>query len=390
MSVFSKWKRLRDEVRAAPSKAKQLDDEITEALYRYRIHLTKLQTKPHLLDKQIWETYDSIVEDLSHLKTLSDGRLLRRPSTLSELVEQWHTLFSRQQELLEFIETTMERSNFYNKMETAKQEKSREQAQRAQVEAKLSEARRGLIQAIHYLLLRERSGESVTAKSVVLDLDQAIEQWEEQLQEALSWDSEEVSTEEQIRLLEELRKRIVDAPAWAENLRAAEESLDELLQLEEQLRRMTNRGQLADADIDEFVDLLRLDAAESWVRADWDELESIIDRIQGYVQREYSPLQSELYVWRKRRGKPLNTNGSSRSARPGPVGSRQDRAEEAEPTSESATVEPDDTELDTLGKAIRTRPSPAPYARTMVDPDADESIRRAFENSESVNSNNLD
>lgn len=383
MFLITEWKRLRSEIRAAPSRAKQLDDEITEALYHYRIHLTELQTKPHLLDRQIWETYDSIIQDLNQLKDDSEGRLLRRPSTLSELMERWHQLFTRQRELLELIEQTMERSDFYNKMETAKDRKSREQARQVEAEAKVSEARRGLIQAIHYVLLRERSGESVTAGSVVLDLDQAINQWQEGLRQALSWDEGELSRDEQIQYLEELRSRIVDAPAWAENLKAAEQDLDELLKLEEQQRRMSGHRQLAEGDIDEMVDLLRLHAAESWVSADWDELEETIDRIQGYVQREYGPLQSQLYVQRKRIGKKLPQERSTRVAQANGQRSRSNGGDQTDLDADRAAAEvSDETELESLARAIHTRPKDAPYARTMIDPDADESIQRAFSRAE--------
>ena len=390
MSLITDWKRLRNEIRAAPSKAKQLDVEITEALYHYRIHLTELQNKPHLLDRQIWETYDSIIEDLEELKDDSEGRLLRRSSTLSGLMERWHKLFARQRELLELIEQTMERSDFYNKMETAKDRKSREQARQAEIEAKVSKARRGLIQAIHYVLLRERSGESVTAGSMVLDLDQAIDKWAEGLREALSWD-EEVTADEQIEYLEDLRNRIVDAPTWAENLKEAEQNLDELLRLEEQQRRMSGHKQLAEADIDEMVDLLRLDATESWVRADWDELESIIDRIQGYIQREYGPLQSQLYVQRKRRGKTLPQERSLPNRRANGRRSRSNSDDQSGTEADrTAAEESGETELGSLARAIHTRPKAAPYARTMIDPDADESIQRAFSRSEPATNDDTD
>lgn len=386
MHLIKEWQRLRNDIRAAPSKAKQLDEEITEALYHYRIHLTELQTKPHLLDREIWETYDSILDDLRELKERSAGRLLHKPSTLADLMDQWQNLFARQQELLSLIEQTMERSDFYNKMETAKQRKHRERAQRAEAEAKASQARRSIIQAIHYLLLRERSGESVTADSMVLDLDQAIDEWEAELQQALMLRDEAVATEERIRFLDQLRQRIVDAPAWAENLKQVEEDLDELLRLEEQLRRLTGHGQLNEADIDEMVDLLRLHAAESWVRADWDALDSIIDRIKGYVQRELGPLQSELYVYRKRTGRPFGQQPATATAKdnsPARNGTEQPNGAQT-PTGE----EHDESDLGSLAEAIRTRPSAAPYARTMVDPDADESIRRAFERPEPANSEN--
>ncbi len=377
MFLITEWKRKRDAIRGAPARAKKLDDEITEALYHYRIHLTELQIKPHLLDREIWESYDSILEVLGELKSRSEGRLLHRPSTLADLMVQWEKLFARQKQLLSTIDLTMERSEFYNKMETAKHRKHREQAQKAEAEAELSESRRSLIQAIHYVLLRERSGEPVTADSVVLDLDQAIDRWQEQLHEAISRVASEGPIKDKMRTLDQLRQRILEAPAWADKLKSVEEDLDELLELEDQLRRMTNRGQLSDADIDEMVNLLRIDAAESWAQADWEALESVIERIQTYVQRQYGHLQSELYVLRKRNG-PARVNGRntplSQLAHSDASG-----ADQSEASQEPTQSQPDKSQFSLLARAVRTRTTAAPYARTLVDPDADESVRRVFE-----------
>jgi hypothetical protein len=380
-SGVSNWQHLRSEIWEAPDRAKELDGEITEALYRYRFHLTELRAKPHKLDRRVWTTYDAILADIKELRARSDGRLLHKPSTLISLRDEWQAVFARQRALVRQIEQTIARSSFYNKMETAKESKSRERAQLAKARAKLFDARRGVIQAVHYVLLRERSGESITSDSIVLDLDEAIESWEEQLREILAYQMQgEISDAEEIYLLESLRQQIVEAPHWAEKLKKVESDFDELLVLEDQLRRIAGSGQLADGDIGEMVNLLQQDARSYWAEARWDELKQVLDQIIAYVQRELPPLHSQLYVLRKRTGNsPLTWAGSAamnkpaQSERSGSNGSKRAHAGgQGEETHEDPTP-------DSILRELSARSASQMHQKVYIDPDADESIRLVYQ-----------
>lgn len=365
----AEWKQLRREIRQAPQLAHQLDNELTDALYRYRMHLTKLSNKPHRLDRQIWDGYDETLTKLKPLLRRSRGRLLRTSASLRQLREEWAKLHQQQRDLLALIDQTMERSEFYNKMEEAKDRKSRQRAQRAEVEGELSAARRGLIRAIHYALLRERAGESLTAGSLVLDIDAAIDHWQRELEAVLEVKtSSTTSHEEKLAQIESLRRRIIDAPGWAENIRHVEEQFDHLLQLEDQLYRITGRGQLSQLEVDDMLQLLRVEAAQYWAESDWDALEDIIDRVQTFVQRETGPLQSQLYVHRKKSG---NWQGTSPTA--------QDDSSEAKESTDSSDPDQSGLHDGSLARALREQAPGTRFSRVNVDPDADDSVRRVFE-----------
>lgn len=381
MRLITEWKELRRKIQEAPARARALDQELTEALYHYRTHLTKLKTKPHVLDRKIWKTYDSIVEEMRHLNQRSKGRLLKRPSHLSGLARDWSELFDRQRGLLEMIDETIDRSNFYNKMETAKLEKGRRSRERDEQEASLSEARRGLIRAFHYLLLRQRSGESITSDSIVLDLNQAIDTWEDDVARLHGLQSrQDVSVGQMVEALEELRQRIVNAPLWAENVKLVEGNLDELLTLDNQLRGITGVGQLASADVHDAADLLRINANQYWVTGQWDQLDAVIEKVQGYIQREIAPLQSQLYVRRKRKGRwgpKADASGIDAGERRSryPSGHRSDHIQEGQ----SETGGAEGAAKGSLERVLDARPSASETGRVFIDPDADESVRRAFE-----------
>lgn len=369
--TWSTWNELRAEIRQSARKAKELDAEVTEALYRYRFHLTELQAKPHKLDEKIWKTYDSIVADIRQLEQRSEGRLLRKPSSLASLYQEWNSLFDRQQGLVHQINQTIERSDFYNKMETAKEDKSRRERLLARAQAVLSNARRSLIQGVHYVLLRERSGETITAGSIVLDLDRAIAVWEEQLREILHSQMErQLTDEEEIYLLASLRQQIVEAPGWAERVRTVERKLDELLVLEDQLRRISGTGELSDGDIGEVVNLLQSEVNEYWVDGRWEELEEVIGRIEAYVQRELPAVHSQLYVFRKRSGDSALTWGGLAAA--GAAESVREGSADQGSSSLDGSI------LKTLAERL-----PEQMGRKVhIDPDADESVRLVYREQE--------
>lgn len=369
--TWSNWNELRDEIRTASDRAKELDAEVTKALYNYRFHLTELQTKPSKLDQKIWETYDAIVTDIRELEELSEGRLLRKPSSLTSLHQRWSDVFDRQQALVHQIHQTIERSNFYNKMETAKETKSRRERVLAKARAELSKARRSLIQAVHYVLLRERSEESITSGSIVLNLSVAIANWEEQLREILHFQMEHrLSDEEEIYLLESLRQQIVEAPGWAERVKSIERKLDELLVLEDQLRRIAGGGQLSDGDIGEVVNLLQSEVSKYWADGRWEELEEVLGRIESYVQRELPSVHSQLYVFRKRSGNSALTWGGVAAA--GTVKQTDGGSDKQRSSS------PDSSVLKTLAERLPEQMGRKVY----IDPDADESIRLVYQEQE--------
>lgn len=380
MGFVSEWKRLRQEIRLAPDRAKELDEEISEALYRYRIHLTRLTIKPHKLDRQLWDTYDSILGDIRRVRPKSRERLLQPTANLESLHQEWLAIFQRQNEFLNLIDETIERSEFYNKMERAKDDHGREREQHEKLQLQLSGARRSLIQALHYALLREKSGEGIASGSIILDLGLSIDAWEEGISNILNLQSKDnVPLEDEIGALEHLRQRIIEAPHWAEEVKDLEEKFDVLLSLEDQLRNLSGSGNLSDIEVNEFVELLRVDAKHYWAEANWEALDEIISRVNSYIQRELGPLQSQLYVLRKRKGHTPFANGSREAKHT--VHDHDLGAGTADEMEEPVRESPDRSDGlydGSLKKAIAENQLGSATKKVYVDPDADESVQSVF------------
>lgn len=353
--TMQEWKDMRQTIRSMPERAKGLDQKLTEALYRYRFNLTTLKVKPSRMDEEIWQEYDSLVVEIPELIARSSGKLIQRPTKLQELIDDWRQLLGRQQELLQLVDRAIEAADFYDKMEAAKDEKRRQRAILDKDLKALSKAKRDLIQAVHYVVLREKGGESITSNSVLLNIDDAIDFWEESISAIHDLDSQaETDIDQLIFEINQAREHIVQASAQAEKVREIERELDELLELDAQIKRATEQSSLYDEELNRVLANLRLKAAHYWASADWAALAAQLEQAKDYTQRNLGHVRSELYVIRKRSGAKA-TLGSGR---------RAERPASSRPIALARALQQHDPQRD---------------GQVYVDPDADSSVRYLYQ-----------
>lgn len=352
---LKEWTELRSAIRSMPDKAKELDKKLTQALYHYRINLTSLKVKPSRMDEDIWHEYDDLVSNIKDLIARSSGRLLSKPAKLQQLLNDWNRLLERQQDLLVLIEKAVEAADFYDKMEAAKDQKRRQRASLDKDMKALSKAKLDLIQAIHYIVLREKSGENITSNSVLLALDKAIDFWEESLSEIHDLEvSEETSVERLISTINWTRQQIIKAPDQAEKVLEIERELDELLELDDQIKRATQQSSLYQDELSRLLGDLRQNVSHYWAVADWVSLNEALAEAKEYIQRNINHVRSELYVIRKRAG-----------VSPHPSSNRRTR--------QSPSAMPI-----ALAKALQ-RVEPKSAGQVYIDPDADSSVRYLYQ-----------
>ncbi|MFP3854382.1 MAG: hypothetical protein ACLFWD_08840 [Anaerolineales bacterium] len=342
-TIVRNWRQLRISIREMPDQAKRFDDELTKALYRYRFKLTELQAKPSRMDEEIWGEYESIVEEIRELLEATKGRLLQPSARLRELEEQWRSLLERQEALLALIERAMEAADFYNKMESAKADKRRRKASIDQMMKHLTKAKRSLIQAFHYVVLREKSGESVTDGSILLDLDQAIDYWEQDLLDIRAAENNgDADVEILLDHMEQLRQRVVEASEKAQAVREVERQMNELLALDGQVKRASEQSALFESELQRVIKNLRDKVPAYWAAAEWDLLEEALSFSRDYVDRNIGHVRSELYVIRKRAGgKTFRQRESAEKSSKHPVSLVQALKTYSERTAEDTYVDPD-------------------------------------------------
>lgn len=352
-TIIRRWRQLRNSIREMPTQAKRLDDELTNALYRYRFKLTDLQAKPSRMDEEIWEEYDSILLEMRKLLEASKGKLLRTSARLDKLEENWNSLLGRQEALLELIERALEAADFYNKMESAKADKRRREASIDQKMKHLTKAKLSLIQAFHYVVLREKSGESVTGGSILLDLDQAINYWEQDLLDISAAENNGgASVETLVEHMDQLRRRVVEAAEKAQEVREVERQMNELLALDGQVKRASDQSALYESELQRVITNLRHKVPAFWAAAEWDRLEEALSSSREYAERNIGHVRSELYVIRKRAGgKTFRKSDDSDNSSNHPV---------------------------SLIQALKTY-SEKDASDTYVDPDADSSVRHLYQ-----------
>ena len=313
LKPIRKWQQQRLSIRALPEIAKALDIQLTEALDRYRFLLTTLKVKPNRLDEEIWQKYDDLIAEIPELISRSQGRLWRRPSRLTELEADWQNLLNGQKDLLTLINRAIEAAEFYDKMESAKDDKRRQKAALKSDLKKLTKAKLSLIQAVHHIVLREKSVESLSGGSVLLNIDMAIDFWEEAIREISALEAQpDTDIQELVKHIYFVRDLIVEAPSKADKVKQVEREMNELLELDEQIQRATQKSILYHEELNRNLTKLRRGVAEHWARANWQSLESTLQEAREYAQRNINHLQSELYVIRKRSGfRQPETDGAS-------------------------------------------------------------------------------
>ncbi len=396
MGVVGNWKQLREEIRSFPDRMTEKDQQLTEALYRYRFQLTQLSFKPQRIDHEVWSAYDGITRKAGELAQRSTGRLMLPPGKLKEIHQDWQELLAAIDELLDFLNEASEGAAFYDKMETAKDRKREREAVRAVEDERVREAKRSLIRSIHYVVLRERGEDPVTLGSVLLDMDDAVNVWIERLQQVISMEAEiDIEVDELITHIEGLRKQIIETSFYAEKVKRVEDHLDETLSLEEELQAF-GKTVIAEIELYEILALLQEDVPACWAQGQWESLSQHLDTVERFARRSESMVRSELYVSRKR-GLAVGKRPSPASAPKAPEAESDQEREIS--TNEGMTPQPSAVSRDELEAKLREiaalgEGAPDPdgdrgsnkgetrLEKSVLDPDVDASVRIAFERSE--------
>ena len=239
----------------------------------YRLLLMELYDHPRKIDKTLWE-------DVEECRAKKD-RFLRSPFRfwnripwlLRRRIRRYEGMIAEIDELISFVGKAKKGAQFYSKMQKGKSIKKQTVVPGGESIDDIRESLHALIRALHYLFLREKMGQPVTAGSSVLRLEDALFYWENELRIIAAYMRDGgISKDRLIQNINDLRNQLQETPPQAQLVLDFEMRVLSLLKL-------TKAYQMAGKDnvpSDVLVELLRSfeeDIPFAWARGQWETLE---------------------------------------------------------------------------------------------------------------------
>lgn len=296
MSLLSSLKDLRQQVERKLDRILLREKEINDLLVKYRLFITQVSFKATHLDRSVWTNFDDSVARAKEIREEYAGLVIRTPGQLRKIIAEADELLKAQRDLIELINHSMEGTKFYNEMERAKLDKRRQEAAEEERAQMLFTAKRSLIQALHYVLLLERSGERIVQDPELLDLGPILDHWEREIKSLLRLHSDpEVESKILVRRMESLTAMITGVPDVARRIRRTRDEFEKFLSIN---REFATEGidMTADEEVSQFRTYFQQSIPELWRARDLDSIRGLLDRIQAYLQRfsEYVISEEDL------------------------------------------------------------------------------------------------
>jgi hypothetical protein len=296
MSLLSSLKDLRQQVETKLDRILLREEEINDLLVKYRLFITQVSFKATHLDRSVWTNFDQAVSRAKDIREEYTALVIRTPGQLRKIIAKADDLLKAQGDLIELINHSMEGTRFYDEMERAKLDKRRQEAIEEERSRMLLTAKRSLIQALHYVLLLERSSERIVQDPGLLDIRPILDQWEEELRALLRLNSDpSVDAETLVRRMESLTAMIIGVPDTARRVRRTGEEFAKFLSIN---REFATEGidVTSDDEVAQFRTYFRRSIPEFWRAGDIDSIRGLLDQIQAYLQRfsEYVITEEDL------------------------------------------------------------------------------------------------
>lgn len=272
------------------------EKEINDLLVKYRLFITQVSFKATHLDRSVWTKFDATVSRSAELREEYAGLVIRTPGQLRKIVEKADGLLHAQQELIDLINHSMEGTRFYDEMERAKRDKRQQEAKEEQRARRLRTAKRSLIQALHYTLLLERSGERIVQETDLLQIDPIIDQWEDEIKGLLRMNSDpEADPDTFVARMESLAAEITGVPETARRVRRTREDFQKFLSINQEFA-IDGIDMTSETELKQFRSYFQDEIPAHWQEGDLDAVQEILGQIQDYLERfsEYVISEEDL------------------------------------------------------------------------------------------------
>jgi hypothetical protein len=296
MSLLSNLKDLRQQVEAKLDRIQWREKEINDLLVKYRLFITQVSFKASNLDRSVWTNFDDSVHRAQDIREEYASLVIRTPGQLRKIISQADDLLQAQTELIDLINYSMEGTKFYNEMERAKLDKRRQEAIEEERAQMLVTAKRSLIQALHYVLLLERSGERIVQEPDLLNIQPILDQWQGEIKALLRLNSDpRVEPETLVRRMESLTGAITGVPDVARKIRRTRDEFEKFLSINQEFAT-EGIDVTSEAELAQFRTYFQESIPALWEAGDLDSIRALLDQIQSYLQRfsEYVITEEEI------------------------------------------------------------------------------------------------
>ncbi len=239
----------------------------------YRLLLMELYDHPRKIDKTLWEDVEGCRAKKERFLKSQFRFWMRIPWFLRRRIRQYESLVAELDEHIAFVDKAKKGARFYSKMQKGKSIKKESVVPGGESVSDIRDSLHALIRVLHYLFLREKMGQPVTAGSSVLHLEDALFYWENELRIIAAYMRDGgISKDRLVQNINDLRNRLQETPSQAQLVLDFEMRMLSLLKL-------TKAYQMAGKDnvpSDVLVELLRSfdeDIPFAWARGQWETLE---------------------------------------------------------------------------------------------------------------------
>lgn len=249
----------------------------------YRLLLMELYDHPKKIDKTLWEDVEGCFAKKERFLKSPFRFWMRIPWFLRRRIRLYESMIDEIDELISFVGKAKKGAQFYSKMQKGKSVKKQTIVPGGETISDVRDSLHALIRVLHYLFLREKMGQPVTAGSSVLCLEDALFYWENELRIIAAYMRDGgISKDRLVQNINDLRNQLQEAPAQAQLVLDFEMRVLSLLKL-------TKAYQMAGKDnvpSDLLVELLRSFDEEipfAWARGQWETMERNLQRSKELI-----------------------------------------------------------------------------------------------------------
>ena len=198
---------------------------------------------------------------------------------LRGLLGEWRSLTRKQARLRGVIEKIPERTQIYDRLESAKElERQQHQVQDAQLRP-LKTAEVALEGAKGYLKrLQVRHQDAPTKGSAVLTLAPVLSGWQARIQDIEAARAAQGRPEDLIRTIRSLERDMALAGSYAARVVRVERRAQQIQSLHKRLKRRRGGQRLPDEELKVITIAIRDVVSQLWVEARWDELSEVLNK----------------------------------------------------------------------------------------------------------------
>ena len=315
-AAYREWLDLPENISALKDRAQNVIPSLQNALILYRSYVTTCDYIAINTDKNIIESYYSLINEIKVLASYDETNFIRLSSlkTLRSLKEKWNAVILQQEEFLQLIDQAPSSFIFYNKMMSNKERLSRKRKESLEISQRLSKVYQAHKNALEYIEKYDQDHSIGAFGASVLSIEKAKEYWASKLEEIHKMEKANIDPNRIINEIESLVKIIYDAPGLAKWINDIEIRFNHLSYDHELLVNSYGKAVIQKEILDEYGSIINSVVLKLWVRGQKDQLNQYLTELENFLDIYEIVVEKEIaYAERHklRKGNPVTEQGQN-------------------------------------------------------------------------------